>query len=172
MKNPPMKKFDYFLKKDVNEQDDLELDSIPEIDAKNDNSSDIVKPLASMRSEVNSEDNNSIFMSLMEFHLQVRAFHWAAESLAQHTGAGITYDSINEILDTLVEAYQGYEGRIRLGGNYTILNFQDVNIDPWLGGIVDKIKKLRDNIQYSDVQNILDELLGAISKFKYLLTLK
>jgi hypothetical protein len=75
-------------------------------------------------------------------------------------------------MDTLVEAYQGYAGRIKFGGQYTMINYADVDAFAWLGGIEEMIKQLRETIEYSDVQNILDELLAAVSKFKYLLTLK
>jgi hypothetical protein len=79
---------------------------------------------------------------------------------------------LETICDTLVEAYQGYVGRIKFGGQYTLINYADVDAFSWLGGIEEVVKSLRTQIEYSDVQNILDELQAAISKFKYLLTLK
>jgi hypothetical protein len=36
---------------------------------------------------------------------------------------------------------------------------------------MEKIEELRKEITYSDVQNLLDELLASVSKFKYLLSL-
>jgi hypothetical protein len=53
-----------------------------------------------------------------------------------------------------------------------MINYADVDAFAWLGGIEEIIKQLRETIEYSDVQNILDELQAAVSKFKYLLTLK
>lgn len=111
------------------------------------------------------------FKCFVEFHVQLRAFHWATESFAQHEAAGKTYESIDGILDALVESYQGYVGRINISGQYTILNFSDINTDTWLSGIMDKIEDFRKQIEYSDVLNLLDELLAAVSKFKYLLSL-
>ena len=123
------------------------------------------------KSLVTSSDVDDHFINLLLFQTQLKIMHWGTDSYAEHNAYGTTYGSIDEGLDTLVESYQGYVGRINLAGQYTILNFADINTDEWLSGIMEKIEELRKEITYSDVQNLLDELLASVSKFKYLLSL-
>jgi len=166
-----MRRFSDFYKQ-VNEQEelatvtfndpkDLEVEPVAP-------SQTVIKPLSA--GEGGSLDDQ--FRKILEFQMQLKAFHWGTEIYSEHQAAGLTYESVDAIMDTLVEAYQGYVGRIKFGGQYTMINYADVDAFAWLGGMEEIIKQLRETIEYSDVQNILDELLAAISKFKYLLTLK
>jgi len=166
-----MRRFSDFYKK-VNEQEelatvnfndpkDLEIDPVSSMDP-------TIKTLSG--GEGGSLDAN--FQKLLEFQMQIRVFHWGTEVYSEHQAAGLTYDSIDAIMDTLVEAYQGYVGRIKFKGQYTLISYAEVDAFSWMSNIEDIIKQFRNSIEYTDVQNILDELQGAISKFKYLLTLK
>ena len=166
-----MRRFSDFYKQ-VNEQEelatvtfndpgDLEVDPVG-------SSTPTVKPLSD--GEGGSLDEH--FRKLLEFQMQTRAFHWGTESFAEHKASCEIYDTVNGILDELVEAYQGYVGRIKFAGQYTIINYADVDAFAWLNGVEEVVKTLRSQIEYSDVQNILDEVQASISKFKYLLTLK
>jgi hypothetical protein len=168
-----MRKFQEFLPKAVNEQE--ELAGVEFKDPKN-IEVEMVEPKEKMVKSLGDTDQpgslDEHFQKLLEFQMQVKTFHWGTEVHAEHIASDITYGTLNEVMDTLVEAYQGYVGRIKFGGQYQLLNYADVDAFSWLGGIEEIVKTLRDQIQYTDVQNILDELQAAISKFKYLLTLK
>ena len=166
-----MRRFSDFYKK-VNEQEelatvtfddprDLEIEPVTVKDS-------TIKPLSD--GEGGALDND--FQKLLEFQMQVKLFHWGTEVHSEHIASDITYGTLNDVMDTLVEAYQGYVGRVKFGGQYTLINYADIDAFSWLGGIEEIVKNLRTQIEYTDVQNILDELQGAISKFKYLLTLK
>lgn len=116
---------------------------------------------------------DDIIRNLAQFFIQIRAFHWQTESFAQHKASDDTYESINDILDKLVESYQGYYGRVKIGGQLNIFNLENLNLEQWLGSIVQEIEELRCLVkEQSDLCNIIDEFLGAISKFRYLLSLK
>ena len=166
-----MRRFSDFYKK-VNEQEelatvnfndpkDLEIEPVAAAEP-------TIKPL----SDGEGGSLDASFQKLLEFQLQVKLFHWGTEIHSEHIASDITYTTLNVVMDTLVEAYQGYVGRIKFGGQYTLINYADVDAFSWLGGIEEVVKSLRTQIEYPDVQNILDELQAAISKFKYLLTLK
>ena len=102
-----------------------------------------------------------LISTLMASRDQAHIFHWQTKgpgSFAAHMALNAYYDAIPDMVDALVESYQGYVGRINLAGQYTILNFADINTDEWLSGIMEKIEELRKEITYSDVQNLLDEL--------------
>ena len=174
-----MKKFNSFLRK-VNEQEDLDIELNPKEIEVTDNTDEIeepgeaiIKPLnADVKTENAGGSNDELFKKLVEFQIQIRVFHWGTEKYPEHMASDKTYGSVDDILDILVETYQGYSGRVKFGGQYNIIEYSEMDAFAWLTGIEGIIKSLRDGITFSDVQNILDELLGAVSKFKYLLTLK
>jgi hypothetical protein len=169
-----MKRFNHFYKL-IKEQeeigDPMGGDNGLQMEPNFDLPAKVVEPLAGQKEQAAPGSLDDKFKSFIEFHVQLRAFHWATESFSQHNGAGLTYEAVDETLDALVESYQGYVGRINLAGQYTILNFADINTDEWLSSIMEKIEEFRKEITYSDVQNLLDELLASVSKFKYLLSL-
>ncbi len=123
--------------------------------------------------QVGTRCADDIIRALVQYQVQVRAFHWATESFAQHKASDETYGSVGDLLDTLVEAYQGYCGRIRLGGQFFILNCDSLNLEHMNCAAIQDLESLRSLVSnYSDICNIIDEIIGAISKFKYLLTLR
>jgi len=112
------------------------------------------------------------FINLLIFQMQLKVMHWGTESYAEHNSFGITYESIDEGLDELVESYQGYHGRIDFGGSCDIASCKDVECNSWLNSILDCLNTLRELLKESDLQNLIDELIASVSKLKYLLTLK
>jgi hypothetical protein len=173
-----MKRFQHFL----NEQEEIgplpgeesiEMDIEPEVEeipvAKD--RQIIVRPDQDLpKPDLASGDDH--IRALVEFQVQVKAMHWATESFSQHKATCDTHAALDAALDALVESYQGYVGRIRIGGQYTILNYEDINLDSWLQGAMDHVENFRKGVTQSDVLNLLDEVLAILTKFKYLLSLK
>lgn len=112
------------------------------------------------------------FVNLLLFQAQLKVMHWGTESFSEHKAYGETYESIDEGLDSLVESYQGYHGRIDFGSNCEFISFKNVENESWLNSMIDCLKTLRENLSESDLQNMADELIASVSKLKYLLTLK
>lgn len=112
------------------------------------------------------------FVNLLLFQSQLKIMHWGTESYAEHNAFGSTYESIDGGLDALVESYQGYHGRIDFGSSCELISFKDVECDPWLNSMLECLNSLRGELKESDLQNMVDELIAAVSKLKYLLTLK
>ena len=115
---------------------------------------------------------DSLMTKIVNFQLQVRIFHWNTLEYPQHMAAGTTYSDLDEILDTLVETYQGYNSRIKFTDTISIRNIEDLVVEEWLQDTMETMDALRSKLPQSDLQNIMDEALGTVSKFKYLLTLK
>ena len=46
------------------------------------------------------------FINLLLFQAQLKIMHWGTESYSQHNAYGMTYDSVSDGLDALVESYQ------------------------------------------------------------------
>ena len=112
------------------------------------------------------------FVNLLLFQSQLKIMHWGTESYAEHNAFGSTYGSIDEGLDSLVESYQGYHGRIDFGCGCEFISFKNVECDSWLNSMLECLNTLREMVKESDLQNLIDELIAAVSKLKYLLTLK
>jgi|LakMenEpi03Aug12_release.lakeMendotaPanAssembly.Ray.scaffolds.fasta_scaffold63128_4 hypothetical protein len=177
-----MKRFQHFLK----EQEEfgpfpgeMETDIEPEVEEIIDEPNQdketmdrIPAPVIKKMDSLPSSSGDDHIKSLVEFQVQVKAMHWATESFAQHKATCDTHAALDAAIDALVESYQGYVGRIRIGGQYTILNYEDIDLNSWLQSAMDHVEGLRGMVKQSDVLNLLDEILAIITKFKYLLSLK
>lgn len=173
-----MKRFKHFLKEEEEMgpfpgEESIEMDFEPEVKetpiAKD--RQILVRPDQELPEPDLAEGDKHI-KAIVEFQVQVKAMHWATESFAQHKATCDTHEALDAALDALVESYQGYVGRIRIGGQYTILNYEDINLESWLQSAMDHVEGMRGMVKQSDILNLLDEILAIISKFKYLLSLK
>lgn len=112
---------------------------------------------------------------------QLRMFHWQTKSFAQHEAFGKTYDSLEGLIDTFVEVYIGKYGRVySLSNSYNmeVYDYSNEKIIEFINKSKTFLTKdlLPDN-EFSpqdntDLLNIRDEMLAAINKLNYLLTLK
>jgi DNA-binding ferritin-like protein len=171
-----MKRFQDFYKK-VNEQEDIDPENFQdetdlEIEPVGPSTADNFSTISKLKDQDAGGSLDDHFRKILEFQVQTKVFHWGTESFSEHKASCEIYDAVNLALDKLVEAYQGYVGRIKFAGQYTMIGYSDVDAFAWLNGIEEIVKMLRTEIEYSDIQNILDEIQAEISKFKYLLTLK
>jgi len=112
------------------------------------------------------------FVTLMIFQMQLKVMHWGTESYSQHKAFMKTYDTVDGLLDDLIESYQGYHARIDFGCSCEIPSFSNVECDSWLNSITECLISLKNELQEGDLQNIVDEIMASVSKLKYLLTLK
>lgn len=103
-----------------------------------------------------------LFQSRDAMHLQ----HLATTSYAEHKALNAYYDGVLDITDSFTEKYFGRNGRVE------IIIPESKKQDP-----VSHLTELRGIIEaerenYStDLQNILDELIGLVNETLYLLTL-
>lgn len=112
------------------------------------------------------------FVSLLCFQSQLKIMHWGTDSYAQHKAYMKAYNSIDAGLDALVESYQGYHGLIDFGSSCEFISFSNVEVNSWLGSMLECLNTMRQEFKESDLQNLADELISGVSKLKYLLTLK
>lgn len=112
------------------------------------------------------------FVSLLVFQAQLKIMHWGTGSYAEHNAYGLTYETVDNGLDALVESYQGYHGRLDFGSQCDFISFKDVEVNSWLGSMLECLTTLRTELKESDLQNLTDELIASVSKLKYLLSLK
>lgn len=120
----------------------------------------------------------SMMSTFLGIQNQFKVFHWQTQSYSKHLAYGGIYDTLSDLSDTFMETYMGKYGRVALEGETdTILlgNIGEVNIEDFLETICEFLLSFNhslDSNKDSDLLNIRDEMLGAINKLKYLLTLK
>ena len=103
---------------------------------------------------------------------QVKLFHWATKSHANHVALGALYNTVSELHDKLVECYLGSQKKsISLFQVSTTAVSEVSNIVEFLKLHTENFRKLRVNIKSSELQNIVDEIISEIDKTCYLLSL-
>jgi hypothetical protein len=120
----------------------------------------------------------TIMSTLLGIQVQFKVFHWQTSSFSKHKGYGRLYDTLDDLNDNFMEVYMGKYGRVALNGAEDAIqlsNIGEVNIEAFLDTVVDFLLSLNHQLnsqQDSDLLNIRDEMLAAVNKLKYLLTLK
>ena len=124
------------------------------------------------------EPGDKMVLTLLELRTQVKMFHWQTKSYAEHKALDKLGDRLLELNDLWVESYQGNEHtRVHCGGRCKI------EIEDWTPGasteyLEDKVLSLRTQRQaywaesrHAYLANILDEIIAALGKALYMLTL-
>jgi DNA-binding ferritin-like protein len=107
---------------------------------------------------------------------QFRIYHWQTRSFSQHEAFGKTYESLSEHVDEFIEVFMGKYGRIiaDTAFNFTLQNYSEaalVYADRFEEFLVDMVPAMLDPTDDTDLLNIRDEILAAVNKLQYLLTL-
>jgi hypothetical protein len=120
----------------------------------------------------------SLMSTFLGIQAQFKVFHWQTQSYSKHQAYGGIYDTIGSLSDDFMEIYMGKYGRVALEGETDVIilgNIGEVNIEEFLETIVEFLLSFNnklDNTRDTDLLNLRDEMLAAINKLKYLLTLK
>ena len=119
-----------------------------------------------------------VILNLLKLQIQLRILHWQTNSYAQHKAYGKTYESLDVLLDNLVETYQGKRGIIKYGmpAVIEVTNIESISIMDVLGEVTDYLSSEFNNhvdaAKDTDCLNIRDEILATLNSLKYLLTLQ
>jgi hypothetical protein len=124
-------------------------------------------------------------LTLMTILNQIKIYHWQTMSYSRHKATDELHQELSELTDKFIETLHGRIASNTNNSNYRIMltddkcniflkNMKDTkgyellkNIKNYLEG--NDIKKLVDNS--NELQNIKDEMLGAINKTIYLFSL-
>jgi hypothetical protein len=118
-----------------------------------------------------------IIINLIKLQNQLRIAHWQTDSFARHEAFGKTYNTLDELIDMFVEVHQGKHGRLSFNtpGSIEFSNIDEISIvdilDQASTYLVVAVNETHDSVTDTDCLNIRDEILAAINKLKYLLTL-
>jgi DNA-binding ferritin-like protein len=123
---------------------------------------------------MNINSNINLFLGLQA---QLRIFHWQTKGYARHNAFGVTYDTLEDLIDTFVEEAMGKYGRFTLDGETNTIqlaNLKELKPEAMLDTIISALNQFSEQFEESDTNllNLRDEMLGSINKLKYLLTLE
>ena len=111
--------------------------------------------------------------TLMGSRDQAHVFHWQTKgpgSYAAHMALATYYEALPDMLDGLVEAYQGKEGLIQISGIGVLDKNCDIkNIIKYFETVCNMVSKLRKNgkLQDSWIKNDIDTIVSLLYSTKY-----
>jgi hypothetical protein len=105
---------------------------------------------------------------LFHSRTQAHVFHLQTTSFAEHKALNDYYDEIIELVDGLVESYQGKYGIIRGYSAFGYNDYTDKNQTiTYLDGICKTVETLRVNMPDSYLQNQVDTIIELIQSTLY-----
>jgi len=115
-----------------------------------------------------------LLSNVLQIQAQLRVLHWQTESYAEHNAFGGAYDALDELFDTLIEAYMGKYGRPKFGGmkQLAVADYDNVKIDAFIDGLHQFFENAFMATTDKELDNICQEITSELDKLKYLLTLK
>lgn len=113
---------------------------------------------------------------LVGIQQQLRILHWQTKSYAKHKAYGEAYDTLGDLIDQFMEVLMGKYGRFQLSNkNVQIINHDELDIEDFIAGTTEFLVGVSEQLdpqKDTDLMNIRDEMLAAVNKLKYLLTLE
>ena len=107
---------------------------------------------------------------LLEAADQIRVLHWGTTSYPEHVALGDLYDSISDSTDRIAEALMGAQGeRLQLKGTLELVDYAEGMPATYVAGIGKALESITG--LPTDLLNMRDDLLAAVHKTSYLLTL-
>ena len=115
-------------------------------------------------------------LMFIQLQQQFRMLHWGTKHYARHKAYGRIYDNLEDLIDNFVETYMGKYGTVKVGGQGSIVlkDIDQIDIPTFLNDATQFLlgfTNTLDSIADTDLLNIRDEILGAMNRLKYLLTL-
>jgi len=111
----------------------------------------------------------TLISELHEVLMCTKLSHYSTKSFAQHEALGKTYDSINDLADSITERILGYTN-----DTLTSFTFKEILPSPasMLGtkiiGLAERLEKTSKENNWPDVENLAQELSGVGAQLSYL----
>lgn len=99
--------------------------------------------------------------------IQTHVFHLQTEKYSEHEALEEYYSEINDLLDSLIETYQGKNGIISNYSSFTLKNYEsNEKTIEYLIQLISIIENVYDDTT-PEIQNILDGIIELIRKTNY-----
>jgi len=118
------------------------------------------------------KESNSDYVEMVSLLLhsrtQAHTLHLQTESYPEHMALNGYYDGIGDIIDGLVESYQGKYGILKGYKSYDIVEYKSTESTiKYLKDLCGKVEKLRDCCKDSYIQNQIDMVCELINSTLY-----
>lgn len=109
---------------------------------------------------------------LFHSRTQAHVYHLQTPSFAAHKALNEYYDGIVDLIDGLVESYQGKHGIIKGYSNFNLMEYESCEeIQNYFKALANTIESGRTELpQDSYIQNQIDEVITLINSTLYKLT--
>ena len=118
--------------------------------------------------ETNNEDFAEMMSVILHSRTQTHTLHLQTESFSEHMALNGYYDGIGDLVDGLVESFQGKYGIIK---GYKSMDLQEwkstEDTVKYMNGLCEKIEELRDCCDDSYIQNQIDTVCELINSTVY-----
>jgi hypothetical protein len=115
-----------------------------------------------------NNDYAEMISLLLHSRTQTHTLHLQTESYPEHKALNEYYDGIVDIIDGLVESYQGKYGIIKGYKSYNIDEYKSTESTiKYLKDLCGKVEKLRDCCKDSYIQNQIDTVCELINSTLY-----
>jgi len=108
---------------------------------------------------------------LLHSATQAHVFHFQTTGYAAHKALQQYYEEIVDLVDELVEVFQGKYGRLKGYASCTLKDYSDGCLVPYFQSLHSTVEATQQEIKDTDINNILDEVKALLKKMLYLLTL-
>jgi len=118
------------------------------------------------------ENKNSDFVDMVSMLLhsrtQVHTLHLQTKSYPEHIALNEYYDGIGDLVDGIIESYQGKYDIIQGYKSYDLVNYKSTESTiNYLKGLDDKVQKLRGCCKDTFIQNQIDNVNELINSTLY-----
>jgi hypothetical protein len=115
-----------------------------------------------------SKDFSEMISLLLHSRTQAHTLHLQTKSYPEHMALNGYYDGIGDIIDGLVESYQGKYGIIEKYKSYDLISYKNTeNTIKYLQELCKKVENLRDCCKDSYIQNQIDTVCELINSTLY-----
>lgn len=124
-----------------------------------------------------------IVKKLLSMLITIKLYHWNTLTFSVHKATDDLYAELNTLMDSMVEVLLGKHTSVNEKNKHNILNIKNIKVNNYKDNgkfkqEVESYKKFLVGLNHvfsnydSDLLNIRDEILAALNKLSYLLTLK
>ena len=115
-----------------------------------------------------TKDFSEMMSLLLHSRTQTHILHLQTKSYAEHMALNGFYDGIGDLIDGLVESYQGQYGIIESYKSYDITSYKSTESTiKYLQDLCKKVTDLRDCCKDSYIQNQIDTVCELINSTLY-----
>lgn len=122
---------------------------------------------------------NQLMNQLLTLQNQIKLYHWQTKSYARHKGADQLFTKMVELIDKVMEVYQGRYNTVSVNNKTNEIKLENLNDD----NILEFLETMRDFFvkefpefvnknTNTDLLNLRDEILANINQTIYLFGFK